>query len=397
MIRLAKTALGLILALAAAVPVRAEGNVRQPFELIRALRVLQDEIASGNAEAHRSQQELMADLPAQLLAVPPERWNEARNVRAAIAYVLSGGDPRVLRKLLRRGDLRGPAADLAQGAVAFAEGRDDEARALLLNVDARRLDVGLGGAVALVQSALVSESDPQRASSFLDQARLLGPGTLVEEAALRRQILLLPSAGQLDRLDLLLTRYVRRFRRSNYARTFWRQLATEIAGLEQSRQSKLLARFERPTSALESDERRELYLAMAREGLARGRIDLVRFATGQALQRTAPGVAEVRRAQVYEAAALVSTEDYEQAVKRLTAIGREQLAREEAELVDAALSIAIQIRRSPPESAIRSAEAEAQFDSDERLRELTGIGLSAIRRARTLVASVDALLGGEAE
>src|SRR5690606_33344903 len=122
-----------------------------------------------------------------------------------------------------------------QGALAYAEGRDDEARAHLLGVDARRLDPGLAGAVALVQSALVADTDPKRASEFLDQARLLAPGTLVEEAALRRQILLLPSIGQLHRL-VLLTRYVRRFGKSYYARAFWRQLAAGVAGLEHEQQ-----------------------------------------------------------------------------------------------------------------------------------------------------------------
>lgn len=396
MIRLGKAALGLVLALAAAVPVRAEGDTKEPFELVRALRVLQDEIARGNHEAHRAQQKLMADLPAQLMAARPEHWKEPRNARAAIVYVLSGGDPRVLRKLLGRGGVSSIAPDLMQGALAYAEGRSKDARALLLGIDARRLDAGLAGAVALAQSVLIVEADPEKASDFLDQARLLAPGTLVEEAALRRQILLLPSAGQLDRLRLLLSRYIRHFGRSYYARAFWRQLAAQVASLEQPEQMKQLARLEVLSAGLEDDDRRDLYLALAREGMARGRIELVRFATRHALHGMKPSGAEALRPQVYEAVASVLTEDYEQAVSKLVAIRRERLAKEDAELVDAALSVAGQIRR-PPEPAVRPANAEQAIDSDERSRELTGIGQSTIARAQTLVVSVDALLNGEAE
>lgn len=396
MIRLVKAALGLMLALAATVPIRAEDNPKEPFELVRALRVLQDEIARGNREAHLAQQQLMADLPAQLMATQPKLWKEPRNTRAAIVYVLSGGDPRVLRKLLARGDMPGPATHLAQGALAYAEGRDDDARAFLLGFDARRLDPGLAGAVALAQSALVAEADPEKASGFLDQARLLAPGTLVEEAALRRQILLLPLAGQLDKLDLLLTRYMRRFGRSYYARAFWRQLAVEVAGLEQKEQMPQVTRLEALSAGLDDNDRLDLYLAVAREGIARGKVNLVSFATGEAMQSLATDGPGALRAQVYGAAALVLTEDYEQAVDRLAAIPREQLTKEDAELADAALSIALQIRRPPP-PVIRATKGESDIDSDERSRELASIGQSTLGRARTLVASVDALLNGKTE
>jgi chemotaxis protein MotC len=385
-----------LLLLTGALAAHAAEGTREPFEVVRTLRVLQDDIANGSSDAHRAQRQVMMSISDDLAAVEPRLWSDPRNVRAAILYVLSGGDPRILRSLLGQGGHPADIGTLMRGALAYAEGRNDEAAQHLSGMEARALDPGLAGTIALVQAALAAPSEPMKAMMLLDEARLLSPGTLVEEVALRRQILLLPEAGQLDRLEPLLARYIRRFGKSFYASAFWRQLAAEIAALELANRQDWQARLAATLDDLDTESRQHIYLSIAQEGIARGRVGLTRFATGHAMGITGPGSPQDLRARVYEAAALIVTAEYERGLSSLTRMKRERLSASDAGLVDAALEVADQIRRPPPPSAsIVSAEPTIGV-SAERVRELSGIGLVMIGRAQTIMASMDALLSGGA-
>lgn len=386
----------LLLLLTGAVAAHAGERARQPFELVRTLRVLQDDIANGSSDAHRAQRQVMKSISDDLAAVEPPLWSDPRNVRAAILYVLSGGDPRILRSLLGQGGHPADTGTLMRGALAYAEGRNDEAAQHLSDMEARALDPGIAGTIALVQAALAAKSKPNKAMTLLDEARLLSPGTLVEEVALRRQILLLPATGQLDRLEPLLARYIRRFGKSFYASAFWRQLAAEIAGLELADGHEWQARLAATFDDLDTESRQHIYLSIAQEGIARGKINLTRFATGHAMKLSSPGSPEDLRARVYQAAALIVTAEYERALSSLTGIEREKLSAPDTDFFNAALELAHKIRRPPaPSSSIVRAEPTAGV-SAERVQELSGIGLGVIERAKTMVASVDALLSGGA-
>ncbi len=385
----------MMLLLAGAPPAQARAT-EEPFELVRSLRVLQDRIASSGNDALLAHRQAMPAISAQLAAVEPERWREPRNARAAVLYILSGGEPRILEALRDPGRMPEPAGKLLRGALAYAEGRDREAGALLADVDARSLDPGIAGAIALVQGALAANAaDAKKAIALLDDARLLSPGTLVEETALRRQMLLLPAAGRWDRLAPLLGRYIRRFRKSSFASSFWRQLAAEIAGREPAGGSDRLARLEAALEGLEVEERRDLHLSMAREGIARGKVELTRFAVEIAMRAADRGSAAAQRAQVYDAAALIITGEVDRGLSLLDAVEREKLTAPDAGLLDAARSAARQIRRLP-ETTAGSTSPLPPGAAGERARELSGIGLNVIGRAHTAMAGVDALLSGGA-
>lgn len=386
MIRLRSAALGLVLLLAGTACPHAE-HPQEPFQLIRDLNRLQDAVAEGRPEAHLAQKTLMAALPAKMAAATPEMWEAPRNRRAALGFVLNGGAPRILRTLLSQGRFPEEEQELAKGVLAYAEGRDAEASTYLAGVDARSLSRSLGGPIALVQASLVSEKDPGGAMTLLEQARLLSPGTLVEEAALRRQILLLPVAKEAGRLEFLLRRYIRQFGKSFFASAFWRQLAIVLANLENIEHPKQLAKLERVFGELDKESQQSLYLLIARQGLANGKSALARFAAILAA-RIPGGKANLSRAQLYEAAALIVTEDYDHALTNLMEITPDGLTNEDAVLRDAVLFMARQIRLQPRQSDLYPAPAD---EPTTRAHELSEIGLRTIERAQALVADVDAL------
>jgi chemotaxis protein MotC len=383
----------LVLLLAAAMAPHAAGSTKAPFELIRELRNLQDALAQGDLIDHKAQQELMAKLRAQLAAVDPEVWREPRNLRAVALYGFSGGDPSILRRISSLNGLPKPEAELARAALAYSEGRNEEAREILLGMDARKSDPITAGTLALVQAALIDKSAPDKALVYLDQARLLSPGTLIEESALRRQVLLLISVGRLDEIDRLLRRYVRQFGKSYYAGAFWRQLSAEIASGEYWDDPGRMATLEVLLATFDRNDRRHVCELLAQEGIARGNIELVRFAASLLLQMAKPGDAAAPRAQLYEAAVLIVTDEYERGYAALTQLGREALDREDAELLDAAISLARDIRREPA-VAPNPRNLEQSAADDDRLRALSSIGADTMERARTLAASVDALVSG---
>src|SRR5882724_11396176 len=176
----------------------AHGQERplEPFELVRSLRSLQDRIAGGDAAAYLSYRKALSQLTEQLGQARDEAWTDPRNVRAAVALVLSGGDPRVLQPLVSQ--VAGPDGTLVRGALAYGQNRNAEALELLADVDARTLDPSIAGHVALVQAELVAKTDREKSAALLAEARLLAPGTMIEEAALRRDVALAVERGDAD-------------------------------------------------------------------------------------------------------------------------------------------------------------------------------------------------------
>ncbi|WP_072395268.1 hypothetical protein [Hyphomicrobium sp. CS1GBMeth3] len=352
---------------------------QQPYVLIRSLRKVQDEIAAGSAEAHDRQRQIMRDLGAQMTALPVAVWDDVRNVRAAIFFVLSGGDPAVLKAIVTRPRTPYVERRALRGALAYGEGRSLDALGMLQKLEARKLDSLLGGIVALIQGTLVTKKDPKKAIAFLDEARLLSPGTLVEEAALRQQILLLAREGELERFDLLAEQYSRRFPNSLFARSFRRQFFAGVARQNYKRASEWISRTETELQKVPPTERVGLYLAIAEEATKGGNIDIARHAAGKARELSRADSRSLQRAKLFEGAALAVTSDFAEGVSLLDEIDPEKVAESDLKVRDAALSVAAAVGRWPeaPETLEETAEPQS------------------VGRAQALLSKVDSLLKGD--
>jgi chemotaxis protein MotC len=117
----------------------AEEGVRKPYELVRSLRALQDQIADGSSSAHGAQRQMMAQIAEKMNAAEPEVWKDSKNLRAAVIFVLSGGSPQILRTLLSLDVVGKDDQSLVKGALAYGEGRTAPAEKFLGEVDARKL------------------------------------------------------------------------------------------------------------------------------------------------------------------------------------------------------------------------------------------------------------------
>ena len=316
---------------------------REPYELVRALQAVQDGIASGDTAAHGSHISLIRQIGEKFLAADPAVWSNPQNAQAVVIYLLSGGAPQVVRKLPR--DKMNVDERLLNGALAYVEGRQDEARELLKDIKPRTIPSGLGGQVALVQGALFARAEASLAMERLDDARLLLPGTLVEEAALRREILLVGQAEDFEKFEFLTLAYIRHYRNSVYAGDFWQRFS---AGLTQSSLALDARRFARIAALLEQIDRAsrlKLYLVIARAAMVRGQSAVTRLAGERALRLSADASAERERAHFFRGASRVLADEYDAGLAELKALDRSKLPERDVLLLNATVQLALDVRK----------------------------------------------------
>ncbi|MGC5083455.1 hypothetical protein, partial [Escherichia coli] len=84
------------------------------YDMLRELRQLQDRIAQGDTEALVKQRQMTEAMVEAFAKLDDEIWQDPRNGRAVLAFVLSGGDPKALRNLLLRGQPKSIDANLSR-------------------------------------------------------------------------------------------------------------------------------------------------------------------------------------------------------------------------------------------------------------------------------------------
>lgn len=373
----------------------------QPFEMVRTLQALQEQIARGSIEAHAVQNGLLLKIGERFQTVDPKLWQEPRNARSAVIYLLSGGQPAVIRKLLALDPPPQIEDRIIRGALAYVEGQENQALELLRGVNARALPATLGAQIALVQSALVVRHDMKAALRLLDDARLLLPGTLVEEAALRRQIFLVGQMDDVDKFEALSIQYMRRFRHSVYAGNFRQRLAIALTRFSFAQNTAQFPRLVKMLDHLDPSSRRSLYLHVARTAVVRGKLTMARLASEQAMKLAPVGSPEYERAKLYGAMALLVTDEYPDGNRQLKEVDTARLPPRDTELLDVARTLARQVRVGPVAAPARAAEAAAPSSPSpqaprQAARAAARIDLTSsdetIGRAQQMLSEVDELL-----
>ncbi|MFG1421513.1 hypothetical protein [Roseixanthobacter liquoris] len=319
-----------------------------PMEAVRALQRLQDKVAAGSVEAVDGQRRMLAQIDQDFKAAPAAVWQDPRNARALVIHVLSGGNPAVLRGILAQEPL--PALDerLLRGALAYVEGREEQALRLFGEIDARTLPNALGAQVAIAQAATTVRKDPAKAARLLDLARLLMPGTLVEEAALRREILVASQSGDTDQFARLSKQYLDRFAHSVYAGNFRQRFAAALTRMPFIDAPDGFQRLDSLLQPLDEASRREIFLLVARSAVIQGKARTTITAAERALASAPPLSSDAERARLYKAAAQAATHDgFQQAQADLATLDRDRLTPPDAALLDAALVAADLVRTAP--------------------------------------------------
>ncbi len=357
-----------------------------PYASIRSLQILQEQVAHGNGAAQAAQPKLMVHIAERFTDADPDAWKDPRNARAAIIFLLTGGNPSVIRSIMAKASMPLDLDRVLKGALAYAEGNDDVARDLLADIDPKTLPPMLGGQMALVVASLLPEKDEAKAVKLLDTARLMVPGTLVEEAALRRQMFMAAKSQNFDRFIFFSDQYIRRFRTSIYASSFKQHLMQVAKSLATSGDLEKLNKFDSVLAEYPSAEQIGFYLVMAKTAIVLGKADAARYAAEKAAALAGAEGGDGARSALYTGAALIVSDDAGKGVLALKSIDRSKLSPQDAELQDAALAVASGVRAEEP-------TPETAPDEAAKASPVEAASVAILEQARSALTDTDKLLG----
>ncbi|MEW6634216.1 MAG: chemotaxis protein MotC [Pseudomonadota bacterium] len=328
----------------------------QPYQLVRSLQMIQDRIAGGDHAALPMQAKLLEMTDDRLRTADAEDFKDPKNFRALLVYGMSGGNPVTVEAAASRAAADPQSLAIAKGVVAYLNGRPEAAIEILKPIDPMSVPADLGAFLALVKGSLLATDQPAAALTFLDEARLLSPGTLVEEAALRRSVGIAATQGDAARFALASTQYVATYLYSPYASQFADSFVSGVIALHMSISQEKLVDI---TSMMDPEREKVIYLRIARRAAIDGLTELSAFASARAEQgRDGKGNQDDPRALLYSSLSTVTSATIEEVRARLGKIDRGKLSQGDRDLLDAAQAVAGEVVAPVPAAKGKPAAAK---------------------------------------
>jgi chemotaxis protein MotC len=348
---------------------------------VRTLNAAQNRMAVGKEKAKDQVAAQFETIEALIPTLEPEAWTQSRNIRAAIIYLLGGGAPENLREIHDAGFIVGDEALLLEAALLNAEG-DERAAEKIATFDPQQYPPLLGGHLALVQGGMLVGQDNAHAIAKLDLARLLMPTSLVEEAALRREIRALDLQNQREKIIALASIYAARYRASPYARHLVDDLRTLLRRPEIEDDPTFASKLEPVLDMAPASERLDIYLSSFRAALARGRLEEARQRLIKAIP-VAQSVEARERLRAYQE--LIAGLDAPNGPKRdsIGAAPSTALTPEDRQIIELVNAVLNRLATSPTEA--RGSEQRSLPDDETEL----------VAKARVRLEHVDILLNGK--
>jgi chemotaxis protein MotC len=362
-------------ALAGGLSARAQNvdDTIEPYRMLRSLQFVQDTVVRGDHSAAEMQRFMLGAIDKRLRTADPAVFEDPRNVDAALIYAMSGGNPATLEFLVAR-DVDGNFDNrIADALRKYLGGKGTLIAKTLGEMVTEYKNADIAPYLALVAGNVTIAKDPAGSLKYYDWARLTAPGTIVEEAALRRSLAVAVDAKIVDKASGYANRYARRFLYSPYASQF----------------ADLFVRFvvehydvlkpediEATLGYLDVDRRREVYLRIARQAAIAGRRDLAVMGADQAKALSGNGPQNDVLAELYGSLVGVPTENVDDAMAVLMQIPETALSPKDRALRQAAEAVAKEVLRKPqapvppPEAQVGAADASAAVaTSDPELQD----------------------------
>lgn len=349
--RLLLTGTVFCVALAGGASARAESlDDLEPYKMIRSLQYVQDTVALGDHSAMEMQRFLLTTIDDRLRTAESSVFDDPRNVDAALVYAMSGGNPETLELLIKK-DVAGHFdSRLTDALRAYLSGRGTQSVKSLAEIFPEYKRSRVGPYLALVSANSVIRKDPALALTYFDWARLVAPGTIVEEAALRRSIYIASQSGWIDKSMLYANRYARRYLRSPYASQF-ADLFVKLAvdHFDALKEEDILEVL----SFMDVPRQREVYLRMARLAAITGKNKLATLAATRAQMLSDDGESVPKvLADLYSGLASVPSGDVATAMEAIAAVPDDKLSPKDRALKAAAKAVAEEVLRVPQSAAV---------------------------------------------
>ncbi|PSJ63344.1 chemotaxis protein MotC [Kumtagia ephedrae] len=317
----------------------------EPYQMVRSLQHVQDRVATGDHAALPIQRRLLEMIDRRLRTAIAAELMQPVNVQAMLIYAMSGGNPATLQSILERLHLGERDGRIAAGIIGYLNGGTRSAAAALKPIEPMREPAEIGAFLALLKGSLTSLEDPRSALGLFDQARLLSPGTLVEEAALRRSVALAATTGDSGRFVQAAGQYVRGYIRSPYASQFADAFVSGVVTLHDTVD---LDAVEAVAAFMNPEQRKVVYLRIARRAAIDGLVELSNFAAAKAAAIDVPTEEpQDPRLLLYSSLTGVASEPAETIRARLAGIDRGKLSDGDRKLLEAVLAVSDEIVGKP--------------------------------------------------
>ena len=355
--------------LAAALAPRAQAGEEEldPYKMLRSMQFVQDSVVSGDHSAAEMQRYLLGQIDKRLRTVDGAIFEDPRNVDATLIYTMSGGNPATLEYLVAR-DVQGYFDSRVTDVLRkYFSGKGQMVLKPLVEIQGEYKNKAIGPYLALIAGNALMTSKPEEALKMYDWARLTAPGTIVEEAALRRSITIAVNAGMIKEGLTYSNQYARRFLHSPYASQFadlFVALAVEnvhTVGLEKIRDT---------ADVMDPDRRQAIYLRIARQAMIAGEMELARMAADEAakVKPTTPNGKDVL-ANFYGGLANVPTDNIAKAAAALDQVPDEILSPKDKMLREAARAVAQQVLMEPSLESLAQDNGPIASDSNPGIDE----------------------------
>lgn len=348
----------------------------EPYQLIRSLQFVQDAVVAGDHSAMEMQRYLLGVIDDRLREADQSVFDDPRNVDAALVYAMSGGNPATLDLLAIRDRFGNFDSEVTTVLRAYLEGRAATTKTSLEDLVKLYRNEPIAPYLTLIAANVTAGMNEEASLDLFDWARLTAPGTLVEESALRRSLLIATKKGLIEKAVHYASLYARRFINSPYAGQYADLLVDLVVSHHEAMGTEKLQHV---LSFMDDPRKREVYLRISRRAAIAGNKELALFAAGQAEALAgagdpAPGVL----ANFYSNLADVTSGNVDEVARSLEAIPDESLSPRDAALKNVARLIADEVMRAPDPDSLTQATAPS-FDegADEPEKSVAGEGAGA--------------------
>jgi len=334
----------------------------QPYQMVRSLQLVQDRIASGDHASLPMQKKLLELIDLRLRTAGEEEFKDSRNVQALMIYAMSGGNPSTVATSLARPELPDADRDAGAGILAYLVGDVNQARAALDSIDPVKYPDEISAFLSLIKGSVLASEEYDAAISHLDRARLLGPGTLIEEAALRRTVSLAVAKRDATRFLAVSEQYARRFLRSPYAAQFAEAF---IAGVVELRSELDLNGLDQTIAWMTGEQARTIYLRLARRAAIDGDKPLLAYASKRASEYPPSEAESDPRAELYSSISTVTSDAVTETLNRLEGLDGSGLTQKDRALLKAAKTVANEVVAPVKPTALPAFEQPEAEDAPE--------------------------------
>jgi chemotaxis protein MotC len=339
----------------------------EPYQLMRSLQLVQDAVVGGDHSAMEMQRYLLGVIDERLRAADQSVFDDPRNVDAALVYAMSGGNPATLDLLAIRDRFGNFDSEVTTVLRAYLDGRAATTKTSLADLVKLYRNETIAPYLTLIAANVTAGMNEEASLELFDWARLTAPGTLVEESALRRSLLISAKKGLIEKAVHYASLYARRFINSPYAGQYADLLVDLVVSHHEAMGTEKL---EHVLSFMDAPRQREVYLRISRRAAIAGNKELALFAAGRAEALSDAGdPAPAILANFYSSLADVTSGNVDEVAKALAGISDDTLSARDAALKNVARLVAEEVMRAPDPNSLTqglepSVEQEAETSAD---------------------------------